>query len=51
MIKNIVQAVYLLNGFQISKKDAGVYEVIVKDDRGQDKSTLNLTDQGYCKLL
>uniref|UniRef100_A0A8B9HCG7 Myomesin 1b n=1 Tax=Astyanax mexicanus TaxID=7994 RepID=A0A8B9HCG7_ASTMX len=31
---------------QISKKDAGVYEVIVKDDRGTDKSTLNLTDQG-----
>uniref|UniRef100_A0A669F6M2 Myomesin 1 n=1 Tax=Oreochromis niloticus TaxID=8128 RepID=A0A669F6M2_ORENI len=31
---------------QISKKDAGVYEVILKDDRGQDTSTLNLTDQG-----
>uniref|UniRef100_A0A669DQY8 Myomesin 1 n=1 Tax=Oreochromis niloticus TaxID=8128 RepID=A0A669DQY8_ORENI len=27
-------------------KDAGVYEVILKDDRGQDTSTLNLTDQG-----
>lgn len=31
---------------QISKKDAGVYEVVLKDDRGQDTSTLNLTDQG-----
>uniref|UniRef100_A0AAY4A161 Myomesin 1 n=1 Tax=Denticeps clupeoides TaxID=299321 RepID=A0AAY4A161_9TELE len=30
---------------QISKKDAGVYEVVVKDDRGSDTSTLNLTDQ------
>uniref|UniRef100_A0A3Q1CDK8 Myomesin 1b n=1 Tax=Amphiprion ocellaris TaxID=80972 RepID=A0A3Q1CDK8_AMPOC len=31
---------------QISKKDAGVYEVVLKDDRGKDTSTLNLTDQG-----
>uniref|UniRef100_A0A3Q1FAH4 Myomesin 1b n=1 Tax=Acanthochromis polyacanthus TaxID=80966 RepID=A0A3Q1FAH4_9TELE len=30
---------------QISKKDAGVYEVVLKDDRGKDTSTLNLTDQ------
>uniref|UniRef100_A0AAR2K4Q9 Myomesin-1 n=1 Tax=Pygocentrus nattereri TaxID=42514 RepID=A0AAR2K4Q9_PYGNA len=36
---------------QISKKDAGVYEVIVKDDRGKDKSTLNLTDQGFKDLM
>ncbi|XP_047424251.1 myomesin-1 isoform X7 [Mugil cephalus] len=36
---------------QISKKDAGVYEVILKDDRGQDKSTLNLTDQGFKDLM
>ncbi|XP_022533351.2 M-protein, striated muscle isoform X4 [Astyanax mexicanus] len=36
---------------QISKKDAGVYEVIVKDDRGTDKSTLNLTDQGFKDLM
>uniref|UniRef100_A0A4W4DTX0 Myomesin 1b n=1 Tax=Electrophorus electricus TaxID=8005 RepID=A0A4W4DTX0_ELEEL len=35
----------------ISKKDAGVYEVVVKDDRGQDKSTLNLTDQGDLDLM
>lgn len=31
---------------QISKSDAGVYEVVLKDDRGKDTSTLNLTDQG-----
>uniref|UniRef100_A0A8C5H7J8 Myomesin 1b n=1 Tax=Gouania willdenowi TaxID=441366 RepID=A0A8C5H7J8_GOUWI len=31
---------------QISKKDAGVYEVILQDDRGKDSSKLNLTDQG-----
>ncbi|XP_013132766.1 M-protein, striated muscle isoform X6 [Oreochromis niloticus] len=36
---------------QISKKDAGVYEVILKDDRGQDTSTLNLTDQGFKDLM
>ncbi|XP_016346173.1 M-protein, striated muscle [Sinocyclocheilus anshuiensis] len=29
----------------ISKKDAGIYEVVLKDDRGKDTSTLNLTDQ------
>uniref|UniRef100_A0A8C1PHJ6 Myomesin 1b n=1 Tax=Cyprinus carpio TaxID=7962 RepID=A0A8C1PHJ6_CYPCA len=31
--------------WQISKKDAGIYEVVLKDDRGKDTSTLNLTDQ------
>ncbi|XP_030612165.1 M-protein, striated muscle isoform X2 [Archocentrus centrarchus] len=36
---------------QISKKDAGVYEVVLKDDRGQDTSTLNLTDQGFKDLM
>uniref|UniRef100_A0A3B3B6Q7 Myomesin 1b n=1 Tax=Oryzias melastigma TaxID=30732 RepID=A0A3B3B6Q7_ORYME len=30
---------------QISKKDSGVYEVVLKDDRGQDTSTLSLVDQ------
>uniref|UniRef100_A0A8C1WYD9 Myomesin 1a (skelemin) n=1 Tax=Cyprinus carpio TaxID=7962 RepID=A0A8C1WYD9_CYPCA len=29
---------------QISKKDAGVYEVKLKDERGKDKTLLNLTD-------
>ncbi|XP_071381721.1 myomesin-1 isoform X2 [Centroberyx affinis] len=36
---------------QISKKDAGVYEVVLKDDRGQDTSKLNLTDQGFKDLM
>ncbi|XP_041670306.1 M-protein, striated muscle isoform X2 [Cheilinus undulatus] len=36
---------------QISKKDSGVYEVVLKDDRGQDKSMLNLTDQGFKDLM
>uniref|UniRef100_A0A8C9ZZE7 Myomesin 1 n=1 Tax=Sander lucioperca TaxID=283035 RepID=A0A8C9ZZE7_SANLU len=35
----------------ISKKDAGVYEVVLKDDRGKDTSTLNLTDQGFKDLM
>uniref|UniRef100_A0A3B4AQI0 Myomesin-1 n=1 Tax=Periophthalmus magnuspinnatus TaxID=409849 RepID=A0A3B4AQI0_9GOBI len=30
---------------QISKKDSGVYEVVLKDDRGKDTSKLNLTEQ------
>lgn len=34
---------------QISKKDSGVYEVVLKDDRGQDTSTLNLTNQSNLK--
>ncbi|KAL2085317.1 hypothetical protein ACEWY4_018637 [Coilia grayii] len=36
---------------QISRKDAGVYETIVKDDRGKDTSKLNLTDQGFKDLM
>ncbi|XP_045077122.1 M-protein, striated muscle isoform X2 [Coregonus clupeaformis] len=36
---------------QISKKDAGVYEIIMKDDRGKDTSTLNLTEQGFRDLM
>ncbi|XP_031148647.1 M-protein, striated muscle isoform X9 [Sander lucioperca] len=36
---------------KISKKDAGVYEVVLKDDRGKDTSTLNLTDQGFKDLM
>uniref|UniRef100_A0A3Q3GE63 Myomesin-1 n=1 Tax=Labrus bergylta TaxID=56723 RepID=A0A3Q3GE63_9LABR len=36
---------------QISKKDSGVYEVVLKDDRGKDTSTLNLTDQGFKELM
>ncbi|XP_060920158.1 M-protein, striated muscle isoform X3 [Labrus mixtus] len=36
---------------QISKKDSGLYEVVLKDDRGKDTSTLNLTDQGFKDLM
>uniref|UniRef100_A0A671MI29 M-protein, striated muscle-like n=1 Tax=Sinocyclocheilus anshuiensis TaxID=1608454 RepID=A0A671MI29_9TELE len=38
---------------EISKKDAGVYEVKLKDERGKDKTLLNLTDaeSSVCKLL
>ncbi|XP_041718014.2 M-protein, striated muscle isoform X2 [Coregonus clupeaformis] len=36
---------------QISKKDAGVYEIVMKDDRGKDTSTLNLTEQGFRDLM
>ncbi|XP_010774355.1 myomesin-1 [Notothenia coriiceps] len=36
---------------KISKKDSGVYEVVLKDDRGKDTSTLNLTDKGFKDLM
>ncbi|XP_055018209.1 myomesin-1 [Boleophthalmus pectinirostris] len=36
---------------KISKKDSGVYEVVLKDDRGQDTSKLNLTEQGFKDLM
>ncbi|KAM6908511.1 myomesin-1-like [Lycodopsis pacificus] len=36
---------------QISKKDSGVYEVVLQDDRGKDTSKLNLTDQGFKDLM
>ncbi|XP_041103770.1 myomesin-2-like isoform X1 [Polyodon spathula] len=36
---------------QISKKDAGIYEVILRDDRGKDKSLLKLVDQGFTDLM
>ncbi|XP_068199788.1 myomesin-1 isoform X2 [Antennarius striatus] len=36
---------------QISKKDSGVYEIVLKDDRGKDTSRLNLTDQGFKDLM
>ncbi|XP_032407359.1 M-protein, striated muscle isoform X2 [Xiphophorus hellerii] len=36
---------------QISRKDSGVYEVVLKDERGKDTSTLNLTDQGFKDLM
>ncbi|XP_035507775.1 myomesin-1 isoform X3 [Morone saxatilis] len=36
---------------KISKKDSGVYKVVLKDDRGTDTSELNLTDQGFKDLM
>lgn len=36
---------------KISKKDAGVYEVKLKDERGKDKTLLNLTDAGYQAVM
>ncbi|KAM9332098.1 myomesin-1 isoform 1-T1 [Pholidichthys leucotaenia] len=36
---------------KISKKDAGVYEVVLKDERGKDTSTLNLKDQAFKDLM
>uniref|UniRef100_A0A3Q1H3W1 Uncharacterized protein n=1 Tax=Anabas testudineus TaxID=64144 RepID=A0A3Q1H3W1_ANATE len=36
---------------KISKKDAGIYEVFLSDDRGKDKSTFNLTDAGYQAVM
>uniref|UniRef100_A0A8C2S436 Myomesin 1 n=1 Tax=Capra hircus TaxID=9925 RepID=A0A8C2S436_CAPHI len=39
---------------EFSKKDAGIYEVVLKDDRGKDKSRLKLVDEGVlntCFLL
>lgn len=35
---------------QFSKKDSGIYEVILKDERGKDKSTLKLVDAGKSAL-
>uniref|UniRef100_A0AAR2LY17 Myomesin 1a (skelemin) n=1 Tax=Pygocentrus nattereri TaxID=42514 RepID=A0AAR2LY17_PYGNA len=36
---------------KLSKKDAGVYEVELRDERGKDKTLLNLTDAGYQAVL
>ncbi|XP_046883308.1 myomesin 1a (skelemin) isoform X1 [Hypomesus transpacificus] len=36
---------------KISKKDAGVYEVKLKDTRGKDNSLYNLTDAGYQAVM
>lgn len=36
---------------QISKKDSGMYEVVLKDDRGKDTATLNLKDQGNSEFF
>ncbi|KAM3842261.1 myomesin 1a (skelemin) [Diretmus argenteus] len=36
---------------KICKKDAGIYEVVLKDERGKDKSKFNLTDAGYQTVM
>nr|XP_020447119.1 M-protein, striated muscle-like isoform X2 [Monopterus albus] len=36
---------------KMSKKDAGTYEVFLRDDRGRDNSTFNLTDSGYQAVM
>uniref|UniRef100_A0A5F8HJC8 Myomesin-1 n=1 Tax=Monodelphis domestica TaxID=13616 RepID=A0A5F8HJC8_MONDO len=36
---------------EFSKKDAGFYEVILKDDRGKDKSRLKLVDEAFKDLM
>ncbi|NXF98560.1 MYOM1 protein, partial [Eubucco bourcierii] len=36
---------------EFSKKDAGTYEVILKDDRGKDTSELQLTDTAFAELM
>ncbi|XP_077592599.1 myomesin-1 [Stigmatopora nigra] len=36
---------------QISKKDAGIYQMVLKDDRGKDTSELNLIDQCFKDLM
>uniref|UniRef100_A0A3Q2VEZ3 Myomesin 1a (skelemin) n=1 Tax=Haplochromis burtoni TaxID=8153 RepID=A0A3Q2VEZ3_HAPBU len=36
---------------KISKHDAGVYEVFLRDERGKDKSTFSLTDAGYQAVM
>uniref|UniRef100_A0A671V884 Myomesin 1a (skelemin) n=1 Tax=Sparus aurata TaxID=8175 RepID=A0A671V884_SPAAU len=36
---------------KISKADAGIYEVFLRDDRGRDKSTFSLTDAGKVSFM
>nr|XP_046264896.1 myomesin 1a (skelemin) isoform X2 [Scatophagus argus] len=36
---------------KICKNDMGIYEVFLRDDRGKDKSTFNLTDAGYQAVM
>ncbi|XP_056440362.1 myomesin-1 isoform X1 [Gadus chalcogrammus] len=48
---SFTEGVLKLEIAQISKKDAGVYNIVLKDDRGKDTSTLNLTDQGFRDMM
>ncbi|XP_019751873.1 myomesin 1a (skelemin) isoform X2 [Hippocampus comes] len=36
---------------KISKSDAGIYEVYLRDERGQDKSRFDLTNEGYQAVM
>ncbi|XP_068093324.1 myomesin-1 isoform X3 [Hyperolius riggenbachi] len=36
---------------EVSRKDAGIYELILKDDRGRDKSVLKLVDSALDDLM
>ncbi|XP_073487525.1 myomesin-1 isoform X2 [Aquarana catesbeiana] len=36
---------------EITRKDAGIYELILKDDRGKDKSVLKLIDAAFDDLM
>ncbi|CAG5896539.1 unnamed protein product [Menidia menidia] len=36
---------------KISKHDAGIYEVHLRDERGKDKSSFNLTEAGYQAVM
>ncbi|XP_007899135.2 M-protein, striated muscle isoform X5 [Callorhinchus milii] len=36
---------------QFSKKDAGMYEIVLKDDRGRDSSTLRLLDKEFSEVI
>ncbi|XP_069813833.1 myomesin-1 isoform X2 [Dendropsophus ebraccatus] len=36
---------------EITRKDAGIYELILKDDRGKDKSVLKLVDSAFDELM
>ncbi|KPP74657.1 M-protein, striated muscle-like [Scleropages formosus] len=48
---SFTEGVLTLEISKISKKDQGIYKVIVKDDRGTDTSVLKLTDQGFKDLM
>ncbi|XP_076840855.1 myomesin 1a (skelemin) [Brachyhypopomus gauderio] len=47
----ITAGVLSFNIGKLSKKDAGVYEVTLWDERGKDKTVLNLTEAGYQAVL
>ncbi|XP_063779614.1 myomesin-1 isoform X1 [Pseudophryne corroboree] len=36
---------------EITRKDAGIYELLLKDDRGKDKSVLKLVDSAFDDLM